>query len=112
MPSSNWWMFHGDPAHTGEATGSAINSGNVAGLTLTQSINVNGSVLSTPAVVDGYVYVGLPNSLEAAAPNGGLFPENGPPPLKIAAPVHRETDPAAPPLARFLRQGINAALLK
>jgi len=73
MSSSNWWMFHGDPAHTGEATGSAINSGNVAGLTLTQSINVNGSILSTPAVVDGYVYCGLANSLAAAAQNGGQF---------------------------------------
>lgn len=72
-PSSTWWMFHGDPAHTGEATGSAINSGSVAGLKLTQSINVNGSILSTPAVVDGYVYCGLANSLEAAAQNGGQF---------------------------------------
>jgi len=71
--SSNWWMFHGDIAHTGEATGSPINSGNVAGLKLTQSINVNGSILSTPAVVDGYVYCGLANSLEAAAQNGGQF---------------------------------------
>jgi len=66
-------MFHGDPAHTGEATGSAINSGNVAGLKLTQSIDVNGSILSTPAVVDGYVYCGLANSLAAAAQNGGQF---------------------------------------
>jgi outer membrane protein assembly factor BamB len=66
-------MFHGDPAHTGEATGSAINSGNVAGLKITQSINVNGSILSTPAVVDGYVYCGLANSLAAAAQNGGQF---------------------------------------
>ncbi|HEX7679449.1 MAG TPA: PQQ-binding-like beta-propeller repeat protein [Thermoanaerobaculia bacterium] len=72
-PSSNWWMFHGDPAHTGEVTASAINSGSVAGLKLTQSINVNGSILSTPAVVDGYVYCGLANSLAAAAQNGGQF---------------------------------------
>src|SRR6266567_6662900 len=73
MTASNWWMFHGDPAHTGEASGSSINSGNVAGLKLTQSINVDGSILSTPAVADGYVYVGLANSLEAAAQNGGQF---------------------------------------
>src|SRR5258705_522627 len=73
MSGSNWWMFHGDIAHTGEATGSPINSGNVGGLKLTQSINVNGSILSTPAVVDGYVYCGLANSLEAAAQNGGQF---------------------------------------
>src|SRR5216684_52327 len=71
--SSNWWMFHGDPAHTGEVTASPINSGTVAGLKLTQSINVNGSILSTPAVVDGYVYCGLANSLAAAQQNGGQF---------------------------------------
>lgn len=71
--TSNWWMFHGDLAHTGEATGSNINSKTVPNLKLTQSINVPGSILSTPAVVDGYVYVGLANSLEAAAQNGGLM---------------------------------------
>ncbi|HEX9985756.1 MAG TPA: PQQ-binding-like beta-propeller repeat protein [Thermoanaerobaculia bacterium] len=72
-PSSNWWMFHGDPAHTGEVTGSAIASSNVANLKLAYSLNVNGSILSTPAIVDGYVYCGLANSLEAAAQNGGQF---------------------------------------
>lgn len=71
--TSNWWMFHGDLAHTGEASGSPIDSTNVTGLKLTQSIDVPGSILSTPAVVDGYVYVGLANSLEAAAQNGGLL---------------------------------------
>lgn len=71
--TSNWWMFHGDLAHTGEATGSTINSTTVAGLKLTHSIEVPGSILSTPAVVDGYAYVGLANSLEAAAQNGGQF---------------------------------------
>ena len=72
-PPSNWWMFHGDAAHTGEVSGSPINSGNVAGLKLVASINTDGSILSTPAIVDGYVYCGLANSLEAAAQNGGQF---------------------------------------
>jgi outer membrane protein assembly factor BamB len=71
--SSNWWMFHGDPAHTGEATGSAIDSTSVKTLTLLHSIEVKGSILSTPAVVDGFVYVGLANSLEAAKQDGGQF---------------------------------------
>lgn len=71
--TSNWWMFHGDLAHTGEASGSTINSGNVSGLKLTQSIDVPGSILSTPAVVDGFVYVGLANSLQATDANGGLL---------------------------------------
>jgi outer membrane protein assembly factor BamB len=73
MASSNWWMFHGDPAHTGEASGSSIDSKSVSGLTLLHSIDVKGSILSTPAVVDGYVYVGLANSLEAAKQDGGQF---------------------------------------
>lgn len=73
MAASNWSMFHGDPAHTGEATGSAIDSKSVGKLTLLHSIDVKGSILSTPAVVDGFVYVGLANSLEAAAQTGGQF---------------------------------------
>lgn len=73
MATSNWWMFHGDPAHTGEAAGSAIDSKSVGKLTLLHSIDIKGSILSTPAVVDGYVYVGLANSLEAAAQTGGQF---------------------------------------
>ncbi|HEX6639837.1 MAG TPA: hypothetical protein VF215_01925, partial [Thermoanaerobaculia bacterium] len=72
-PPSNWWMFHGDPAHTGEASGSAIDSTNVMNLKPVVSLNVNGSILSTPAIVDGYVYCGLANSLDAAAQNGGQF---------------------------------------
>jgi outer membrane protein assembly factor BamB len=72
-PTSNWWMFHGDPAHTGEVTGSGINSTTVPKLKLTQSIDVPGSILSTPAVVDGFAYVGLANSLKVAAQNGGTF---------------------------------------
>lgn len=72
-PPSNWWMFHGDPAHTGEASGSTIDSTNVMNLKPVVSLNVNGSILSTPAIVDGYVYCGLANSLDAAAQNGGQF---------------------------------------
>lgn len=71
--ASNWWMFHGDPAHTGEATGSPIDSKSVSGLKLLHSIEVKGSILSTPAVVDGFAYVGLANSLEAAKQDGGQF---------------------------------------
>jgi outer membrane protein assembly factor BamB len=64
-------MFHGDPAHTGEAQGGAIDAGNVAGLRLLHSLAVPGSILSTPAVVDGFVIVGLANTLEVATQNGG-----------------------------------------
>jgi outer membrane protein assembly factor BamB len=70
---SNWWMFHGDPAHTGEVTGSTINSSNVSGLKLLHSIDVPGSILSTPAVADGFIYVGLANTLDVATQNGGTL---------------------------------------
>ena len=70
---STWWMFHGDPAHTGEATGSTIDSTSVKTLALLHSIEVKGSILSTPAVDDKFVYVGLANSLEAVKQDGGHF---------------------------------------
>jgi outer membrane protein assembly factor BamB len=73
MPTTtNWWMFHGDTAHTGEVTNSTINSTTVAKLTNTFSINVPGSILSTPAVADGYVYVGLANAAASAAVPSGI----------------------------------------
>lgn len=63
--TTNWWMFHGDTAHTGEVTDSPINSGTVGKLTLSSSVQVPGSILSTPAVADGYVYVGMANPVGA-----------------------------------------------
>jgi glucose dehydrogenase len=71
MAQQDWFMFHGDPAHTGEVTDSQITSQNVSGLQLTFSLNVPGSILSTPAVVDGYIYVGLANSHRLPTSNGG-----------------------------------------
>lgn len=75
MTTQNWWMFHGDPAHTGEVLTSNINSGNASTLVLAQQINVQGSILSTPAVVDGFIYVGLANSHTPGVPsaNGGTM---------------------------------------
>jgi outer membrane protein assembly factor BamB len=61
MPQ-NWWMYHGDPAHTGEVTDSNISSSTIKNLQNIASVNVPGSILSTPAVVDGFIYVGLANS--------------------------------------------------
>jgi outer membrane protein assembly factor BamB len=70
--TTNWWMFHGDTAHTGEVTDSQINSGTVANLKNTFSLNVPGSILSTPAVADGYVYVGLANATASQAVPTGI----------------------------------------
>jgi outer membrane protein assembly factor BamB len=69
--TGGWCMFHGDLAHSGEVTATSITSANVAGLSLLHSLPVPGSVLSTPAVVDGCVFVGLANTLAVATQNGG-----------------------------------------
>lgn len=74
--TQNWWMYHGSPAHGGNAgTGSALNSTSVASpaFTTLHTLKLQGSVLSVPAVVDGYIYVGVANSLTAPASNGGAF---------------------------------------
>ena len=64
-------MYHGDLSHSGEATASEITAANVSSLELRHSIDVPGSILSTPAVVDGCVFVGLANTLDVATQNGG-----------------------------------------
>ena len=71
---SGWWMFHGDPAHTGCAAGSRIDAAMVAsgGFGMLYSLNIGGPILSTPAVCNGNIYVGLANTLENTTqlPNG------------------------------------------
>ena len=69
--AAGWWMFHGDPAHTGEVTDTRITAESVPALQLLYSIDVPGSILSTPAVVGTYAYVGLANTLEVATQIGG-----------------------------------------
>ena len=70
----NWWMYHGDPAHTGFVSNSQITSRNVAASLKTLfTLQLDGPVLSVPAIVDGFIYVGTANSREAIAQNGGLF---------------------------------------
>ena len=69
--SSNWWMYHGDPQHTGFVTGSGINAKNVKTLETVASVEVPGPVLSVPAIAGGYTYVGLANSRAVQGGNGG-----------------------------------------
>jgi outer membrane protein assembly factor BamB len=66
-------MYHGDPEHTGLVTGSDINSANAGRLKVLHDIPIPGPVLSVPALVDGYVYVGLANSRDLPGANGGTF---------------------------------------
>ncbi|MDH5672351.1 MAG: PQQ-binding-like beta-propeller repeat protein [Myxococcales bacterium] len=70
---NGWWMHHGDAAHTGLATDSSIDSSNVRNLALRHEVLLGGPILSTPAVVDGFVYVGIANNLAVAKQNGGGF---------------------------------------
>jgi len=71
--SSGWWMYHGDPEHTGFVSDSPINSSNAAKLQVWKELQLGGPVLSTPAIVDGYVYVGTANAQGAVGSNGGSF---------------------------------------
>jgi outer membrane protein assembly factor BamB len=77
MKASNWSMFHGDAAHTGLAEGSSISRSTIASLTLLHDVDIPGPVLSVPALVDGFMYVGLANNHALPGANGGKL-------LKIA----------------------------
>jgi outer membrane protein assembly factor BamB len=72
--SSGWWMYHGDPAHTGfVGSGSAIDAAALSGgkFGVLHTLNVGGSILSVPAVTEGHTYVGLANSRAVAGELGG-----------------------------------------
>jgi outer membrane protein assembly factor BamB len=72
--TQNWWMYHGGPAHGGYAgTGGNLDSATVPSLQTLHTLKLQGPVLSVPAIVDGFVYVGVANSLNAPASNGGAF---------------------------------------
>lgn len=71
--TSDWWMYHGNPAHTGYVSDSAITSANVAQLQKIKDVQLDGPILSTPAVAGGFVYVGVANSHGAVGSNGGAF---------------------------------------
>jgi outer membrane protein assembly factor BamB len=74
--NSGWWMYHGDPAHTGYvSSGSAINAAALSGKTfgILHTLNVGGSILSVPAVTGGFIYVGLANSREVVGELGGTL---------------------------------------
>ena len=70
---NGWWMYHGDPQHSGAVSGSPINSTNVGKLKVLHELHLGGCVLSVPAVSAGYVYVGLANSAHSPGHNGGLL---------------------------------------
>jgi outer membrane protein assembly factor BamB len=71
MSKSGWWMFHGDPCHSGEVSGSPINSESVVYLKLLHDVMIPGPILSVPALVEGKIYVGLANTSGTPGVNGG-----------------------------------------
>src|ERR1700709_843 len=74
--NTGWWMYHGDPAHTGfVGSGSAINAAALSGgkFGVLHTLNVGGSILSVPAVSDGFIFVGLANSRDFVGEMGGTL---------------------------------------
>src|ERR1044071_7786345 len=72
---SGWWMYHGDPAHTGFVSDSNLNSTNVVPSSFATlfELELGGPILPVPAVADGYVYVGVANYQKAEGGNGGAL---------------------------------------
>jgi len=73
MSATDWWMYHRDQNHSGLAQGSTITSANVAGLQLVADVPVPGPVVCVPAIVNGFVYVGVANSNRNPGSNGGTI---------------------------------------
>ena len=67
--SQDWWMFHANERHTGNASGcSEIDSLSVKHLGLWAKMPVSGTIQSTAAIVGGKAYIGTANS-----PTGGTL---------------------------------------
>jgi outer membrane protein assembly factor BamB len=57
--SQDWWMYHGNEAHTGAASGcSGIESTNVNTMNALPPVNLDGLVITIPSIVGGKIYVG------------------------------------------------------
>src|ERR1044072_2726432 len=64
---AGWWMYHGDPAHTGFVSDSNLNTATVASSNFKTlfTLQLGGPILSVPAVTDGFIYVGVANYQKA-----------------------------------------------
>jgi len=59
----DWWMYHANEAHTGDAAGcSDISSSTACDLVLLHKVPVTGSVITIPSIVQGKVFVGTTTS--------------------------------------------------
>ena len=74
-PPSGWWMYHGDPEHTGFVSDSNLSTATVASANFQTlfTLELGGPILSVPAVTDGFIYVGIANYHAAEGGNGGAL---------------------------------------
>src|ERR1041385_4707501 len=74
-PPSGWWMYHGDPEHTGFVSDSNLTSATVASSSFQTlfTMQLEGPILSVPAVTDGFIYCGVANYQKAEGGNGGAL---------------------------------------
>ncbi len=110
MSKSNWWMYHGDPAHTGLVTGSAVSRATIGRFQLLHDIDIPGPVLSVPAIVDDTVYVGLANNLDLPGANGGKFLKIDAKTGKTLASFEWPIDPAEGDSHGFMGMGCTPAV--
>jgi outer membrane protein assembly factor BamB len=58
-PSNDWWMYHGNERHDGNAAGhSDITSTSVHRLVSRHKLTLDNPIISVPAIVQGKIYVG------------------------------------------------------
>lgn len=92
---NDWWTFHGDTDRSGFVSDSPINASNVAKLKELHTVQLGGPVLSTPAVVGGFAYVGTANGTQRngkPSPDGGSFHKVDLASGTIVATFHWPTD--------------------
>ncbi len=72
---TGWWMYHGDPKHTGYVSDSNLNVASVSSSNFAPlfTLQLGGPVLSVPAIADGFIYVGIANYHQATGGNGGAL---------------------------------------
>jgi outer membrane protein assembly factor BamB len=71
---SDWYTFHGDSERSGFVSESGITATNAANLKTLHTLEVGGPILSTPAIVGGFIYVGTANGAQVdgkRSANGG-----------------------------------------
>lgn len=70
---TGWWMYQNGQGHGGYVSQGPINASNASHLTVLHQLQLNGPVLSVPAVTNGYAYVGVANYKGSYGGNGGCL---------------------------------------